>query len=223
MSAAPTRSRVIVTGFGDFDRYSQAEGAPNPSGLLAFEVAQLAFPGASLQARRLPVTHRAVHDFIAELREAPPDVVLSLGVGPTAQVELWPENWSKQAVDGEGVPISEGPIDPARPPRDPLRSPLPATSLERALRRAVRAGALPHRTLAQVRARRPQAHETGAYLCNFLNYALVDSFAADPRTLAGFVHITAHTCAPEIAVVLRAMIAHQRHRGRTAAALELSA
>lgn len=202
--------RVIVTGYGDFgETWREALGRPNPSGLLARALANGDPQDRSIvvEHRHLAVTHAAVEQFLSEVRCDPPNVILSLGVAPHAQIEEAPENWKREAIDGAGGRIEAGPIRMSRPPRERLCTLLPVTAIERALGEAAADGRLSHRTIGSS-AQIAYAPDGSGYLCNYLNYRLTETFGAEAGVMAGFVHVSEATTVVELQIVLRAIVQH---------------
>lgn len=196
---------MVVTGYGDFgETYSAERGRPNPSGLLAHALARTR-KGVILESRQLCVTHAAVEGFIADMQRDPPDLILGLGVSPRGQVEESPENWKREAIDGEGQPITAGSINAQRPPHERLRSLLPTAFLEAALTEGVADGRLTQRTLA-TSADETYAPDASGYLCNYLNYRLTESFGPGAEVMAGFIHVTDATAVDELEIVLDALV-----------------
>lgn len=204
------RLRVIVTGYGDFaGTWDEAAGRPNPSSVLARALSASGLANARVERRELEVTHAAVEAFIAEVRENPPDIVLSLGVSPKAQVEERPENWKSDAIDGRGQRIEPGPISAREEPRVRLTTMLPVHAIEEALRRAERDGTLASRTVAtSLGPEGSYAPDASSYLCNYLNYRLTGTFGAVEGITAGFVHVTAQTTVDEIRIIAQALVDH---------------
>lgn len=204
--------RVVVTGYGDFAGvYNAAEGRPNPSGELARQLADMGLSNATIEFRHLEVTHGAVEAFMAEMAENPPDVIISMGVSSRAQVEEQPQNWKGSAVDGHGQRITPGPISDGRPARERISTDLPVDAIEAALRQAATDGTLPSRTVgtddkAKTGPEEDYFPDASAYLCNYLNYRLTETFGDDSDVTAGFVHVTGETSAREMQVVVQAVV-----------------
>ncbi len=207
--------RVIITGYGDFAGvYNEAEGRPNPSGVLARRLADLGLANAQVEFRYLEVTHAAVEAFMAEVRENPPDIILSMGVSSKAQVEERPENWKSDAIDGRGNRIDPGPISFREAPRERLATDLPVDAIERALRQAEAEGTLTARTVRTDDRQKTGREEdyfpdASAYLCNYLNFRLTETFGQNDAVTAGFVHVTAQTTAEEMRVIAQALVDHE--------------
>jgi pyroglutamyl-peptidase len=174
-----TPLRVVVTGFGPF-----GDVVDNPSARMAEKVAEHGAPGAVVECRILAVTTGAVDDFMREMKESKPDVVLSMGKGSHTQIEASPSNRLAKGTDGAGQEIQSRPVVPGGPKS--LRTDLPP------------AGAL-LKGGAQIAISNKETRDTSGYLCNYLGYSLAYTFGdkADPekRTTAGFVHMEA--TAPE--------------------------
>lgn len=214
----PRPLRVVVTGYGDFaGTWNEAEGRPNPSGVLAAQLAELGLQNATVEYRKLEVTHGAVEAFMSEIRDNPPDVVISMGVSSKAQVEERPQNWKGNAIDGHGNRIVEGAISDGFAARERIRTDLPVNAIEAALREAASNGALPNRTVGTDD---PALHgesedyspDDSAYLCNYLNFRLTETFGQDDRVTAGFVHVTPQTTAEEIQVIAQSVVNRELER-----------
>lgn len=197
--------RVVVTGYGAFLGVTD-----NPSAALAQRLAEAGVPGGVVEYRRLDVTTEAVDAFLAELRRAPPDLVLSLGVTHgQAQVEERPENHLGAASDGLGRPMPERAVRPGGPRE--VRTDLPVETVEWAL---ARFGA--ERRVFTSRSDAQYAPDRSAYLCNYLGYLLATEFGETPATTAGFMHVTPDTPTEQIHAVLTALAARQLEVRRSA-------
>lgn len=220
------RLKVVVTGYGDFGAtWKEAEGRPNPSGILARQLAELGLPNAEVECRRLEVTHGSVEAFLEEMKSVCPDVILSMGVsGKQAQVEERPQNWKGGGVDGHEQPIVEGPISDVVAPRERLETDLPVEAIDRALCEA--APELPHGRTVKTDDRsrtgpdEEYSPDDSAYLCNYLNFRLTETYKGEPRISAGFIHVNGHephrpgTTAEELRVILQAVVNQQLLRRR---------
>jgi len=191
--------RVVVTGYGPFPGVDK-----NPSGELAKQLAKAGLQGAKVEYRVLPVTHADVDAFVAEMRGNPPDLVISLGVSSEAQVEPRGQNWKASYPDANGNSVTEGKI--AEQGGEDLPTGLPQDWMGAALRRSFGAS-------ATVNAK-TEAPDTSAYLCNYLNYRLLESFPRGGGTMAGFVHVTRETTAEELSVLAGAAVAARLEQRR---------
>ncbi|MBI3181208.1 MAG: hypothetical protein HYZ28_03595 [Myxococcales bacterium] len=213
--------KVVITGYGDFGgTYDEAAGRPNPSGVLAKKLAELGLKNADVEFRKLEVTHGAVESFLRDMERARPDVIISMGVsGGQAQVEERPQNWKGGGTDGRNQPIEEGPISRTVAPRARMETDLPVDAIDKALTGS--AGSLPNgRTVGtddRSRSGRDEEYfpDDSAYLCNYLNYRLTETFGRDERVTAGFVHINGDspgrpgTTAEEMRVLAQAVVDRQ--------------
>ena len=191
--------RVVVTGYGPFPGVDK-----NPSGELAKELARAGLQGAKVEYRVLPVTHADVDAFVADMRANPPDLVLSLGVSSEAQVEPRGQNWKASYPDANGNSVAEGKITEGG--GEDLPTGLPQDWMGAALRRSFG-------TAATVNAR-TDSPDSSAYLCNYLNYRLLESFPRGGATMAGFVHVTRETTAEELSVLAGAAVAARLEQRR---------
>jgi pyroglutamyl-peptidase len=191
--------RLVVTGYGPFPGVDK-----NPSGELARQLAKAGLQGAKVEYRVLPVTHADVDAFVAELRARPPDLVISLGVSSEAQVEPRGQNWKASYPDAHGNAVEEGKISEGG--GEDLPSGLPQDWMGNALRRSFGTAATVHT--------RTEAPDTSAYLCNYLNYRLLESFPRGGATMAGFVHVTRETTAEELSVLAGAAVAARLEQRR---------
>jgi len=192
-----TPLRVVVTGYGSFMGITD-----NPSANLAQRLAEAGMPGAIIEYRRLDVTHAGVDAFIEEMKKNPPDVILSMGVSSSSQVEELPENAVGQAEDGNGEPIDAGEVRPGAP--GVLPTDLPVDRIAAAL---TRFGA--RREVGTSKLDSSYRPDRSAYLCNYLGYNLAHAFGKTDATTAGFVHVTSHTPADQMQAVLEAVVARQ--------------
>jgi len=191
--------RVVVTGYGPFPGVDK-----NPSGELARQLAKAGLQGAKVEYRVLPVTHADVDAFVAEMRANPPDLVLSMGVSSEAQVEPRGQNWKASYPDANGNSVAEGKISEGG--GEDLPTGLPQDWMGDALRRSFG-------TSATVNAR-TASPDTSAYLCNYLNYRLLESFSRGGGTMAGFVHVTRETTLDEVSVLAGAAVAARLEQRR---------
>ena len=197
-----TPLRVVVTGYGPFPGVDK-----NPSGELAKQLAKAGLAGAKVEYRVLPVTHADVDAFVADMRANPPDLVLSLGVSSEAQVEPRGQNWKASYPDANGNSVAEGKI--AEGGGEDLPTGLPQDWMGAALEKSFGSA-------ATVNAR-TESPDTSAYLCNYLNYRLLESFPRGGGTMAGFVHVTRETTADELSVLAGAAVAARLEQRRVEA------
>jgi pyrrolidone-carboxylate peptidase len=189
--------RVVVTGYGRFMGITD-----NPSAAMAQRLAEAGVPGAIVEYRRLDVTHGAVDAFIEEMKRNPPDVILSMGVGGTSQVEERPENTVGGGEDGEGNPIVPGEVRPGAARE--LSTDLPVERIDRALQRFG-----DRREVGTSLSDRWYSPDRSAYLCNYLGFNLANTFGGADATTAGFMHVTDHTPTEQVQTVLEAVVARQ--------------
>lgn len=205
MNIAASPLRVLVTGYGPFQGIQN-----NPSDRLAREVSQMPVAGANLEYRRLEVNHDSVDRFIDEVRKNPPDVIVSMGVSSKAQLEELPKNWIGGGREGETYPA--GAIVPGQ--ADTLPTELPVTQIEQSLQ------GVANRTVGTHLSDPHYGPDRSGYLCNYLNFKLTDAFAANPRTTAGFVHVTNATHKEEIHRIVQTVVqAHGAAHAPTTLAL----
>ncbi|MFZ5446908.1 MAG: hypothetical protein ACOZQL_43375 [Myxococcota bacterium] len=196
--------KVVVTGYGAFMGITD-----NPSANMAQKLAEAGVKGAIVEYRRLDVTTDAVDAFMAEMRRAPPDVILSMGVSHwKAQVEERPENHLGAANDGNDRPMQEREVR-AGGARE-LSTDLPVEAIDHALQ-AYGDG----RVVGTSRSDATYEPDRSAYLCNYLGYNLASEFGGTPKTTAGFVHITPDTPVDQMTTVLEAVAARQLEQRRT--------
>lgn len=196
--------RVVVTGYGAFMGITD-----NPSANMAQKLAERGVKGAIVEYRRLDVTPAAVEQFMGEMRRAPPDVILSMGVTHgQAQVEERPENLLGAAPDGNNVQMQERKVREGGPQE--LKTDLPLETIDWALQ-----GFGGGRQVFTSRSDPNYQPDRSAYLCNFLGYNLAAEFGATPKTTAGFIHITPETKVDQMAAVLDAISAKQLDARRT--------
>ncbi len=190
--------RVVVTGYGAFMGITD-----NPSANMAQKLAERGVKGAIVEYRRLDVTPAAVESFIAEMRKAPPDVILSMGVtGGQAQVEERPENHLGAAEDGNGQQMADRKVREGGP--DELKTDLPVDAIDWALQ-----GFGAQRGVFTSASDPTYQPDRSAYLCNFLGYNLASEFGTTPKTTAGFMHINTSTSPDQMGAVLDAITAKQ--------------
>lgn len=190
--------RVVVTGYGAFMGITD-----NPSANMAEKLAQAGIKGAVVQYQRLDVTTQAVDGFIAQVRQHPPDVILSMGVsGAQAQVEERPENHLGAAPDGNDQPMAERAVRPGAPQE--LKTDLPVETIEWA---ASQFGA--QRQVFTSKGDPNYSPDRSAYLCNYLGFNLAAEFGKTDATTAGFMHITRDTDPRQMHAVLEAVVARQ--------------
>ncbi len=199
--------RVVVTGYGKFMGITD-----NPSAAMAQRLAEAGMPGAIIEYRRLDVTHAGVDAFIEEMKKSPPDVILSMGVSSSSQLEEQPENVVGAGEDGENQPIAPGEVRPGAPRT--LPTDLPVAGITAALSR-FGADRVVGTSLSDP-AYRP---DRSAYLCNYLGFNLANTFGPTDATTAGFVHVTSTTPTEQMQAVLEAVVArqHEWRRQRKAA------
>lgn len=190
--------RVLVTGYGPFGGYPT-----NPSGELAKAVGALGVRGAQVVVEVLPVEYGQVEAFVERIRRDPPDIVLSMGVGPR-EVEVKAYNWNAGHTDVAGQP-GPGRGEIRAGGEGVLDTNLPIASINERLAGTFGSAA----TLASTADPPPPGE--GAYLCNYLNYRLLETFRST-RTAAGFVHISPQTSPAEIQTVLEAVVAEKVRR-----------
>lgn len=195
--------RVVVTGYGAFMGITN-----NPSSNLAQQLAEQGIKGAIVEYRRLDVNHAAVNAFVEEMKKSPPDVILSMGVSSHSQVEERPENKVGGGVDGDERPITPGVVRPGG--HDELATDLPLDAINGAL-----SGFGAARVVGSSASDPYYQPDRSAYLCNYLGYSLADTFGANPRTTAGFVHITEATPVEQMKALLEAVAARQAEVRRT--------
>lgn len=189
--------RVVVTGYGAFMGITD-----NPSANLALKLAELGVKGGIVEYRRLDVNHGAVQEFMREMKAAPPDVILSMGVSSSSQVEELPENVVGSGRDGDDKPITPGVVRPGAP--DVLKTDLPVEQIDAALRPFGEA-----RVIGTSKSDPDYAPDRSAYLCNYLGFNLADAFGSSAATTAGFVHMTQSTPAEQMHALLEAVVARQ--------------
>lgn len=191
--------RVVVTGYGPFGGRTV-----NPSDTLGQQVSQLPVDGATIEYRRLDVNHDHVDQFMNHMLKDQPDVIMSMGVGWTPQLEELPNNYIGGGREGETHPA--GPILPGHPGFVPTD--LPTEKLEKAL------GGFPSRTVGTHFSNPGYQPDRSAYLCNYLNYRLSDAFSGDSSqaraTTAGFFHITENVTKEEMHLALQTICRHHR-------------
>lgn len=181
----------------------------NPSANMAQKLAERGVKGAIVEYRRLDVTPAAVEQFMGEMRRAPPDVILSMGVTHgQAQVEERPENHLGAAPDGNNVQMQERKVREGGPQE--LKTDLPVETIDWALQ-----GFGADRQVFTSRSDADYQPDRSAYLCNFLGYNLAAEFGSTPKTTAGFIHITPETKVEQMAAVLDAISAKQLDARRT--------
>jgi pyrrolidone-carboxylate peptidase len=190
--------RVVVTGYGAFMGITD-----NASANMAQKLAELGVKGAIVEYRRLDVTTNAVDGFIADMRKAPPDVILSMGVtGGQSQVEEQPENKLDANEDGNGQLMQARQVRQGG--QDVLHTDLPVDTIDWALK--------PFGDQRQVFTSKSDpnyAPDRSAYLCNYLGYNLATEFGKTDATTAGFMHVTTSTPADQMRAALQAVVARQ--------------
>lgn len=210
--ALPPKVKVVITGYGDFmGVYNESEGRPNPSGVMARKLAEMGIENAEVSYRKLEVTTDAVDAFMKEMKANPPDVIISMGVAPKAQVEARPENWLAANEDGHGEMMREHAIDGSRPAHERIASDLPIDTIEKALADARKSG-LKGATIGtpyNPAEKATYAPDDSAYLCNYLNYNLTEAFGSNDKVTAGFVHVTSETQPQEMKAVVQAVVNKQ--------------
>ena len=190
--------RVVVTGYGKFMGITD-----NPSANVAAKLAQIGVKGGIVEYRRLDVTPQAVDDFMKDMRAHPPDVILSMGVtGGQSQLEESPENHLGAAVDGNGTMMTEREVIAGG--ADELHTDFPVETVEWALKKFGKK----RETYTSISDASYSA-DRSAYLCNYIGYNLAAEFGDQPNTMAGFIHVTAHTPPNQIHAVLQAVVAKQ--------------
>ncbi len=200
--------RVVVTGYGAFMGITD-----NASANMAQRLSELGVKGAIVEYRRLEVTTNAVDAFIADMRKAPPDVILSMGVtGGQAQVEEQPQNKLDANEDGNGQMMQARQVRAGG--AEVLHTDLPVDTIDWALK--------PFGDQRQVYTSKSDANyspDRSAYLCNYLGYNLATEFGGTPATTAGFMHVSTSTPSDQMHAVLEAVVAKQLdwRRGQGAA------
>ncbi len=190
--------RVVVTGYGAFMGITD-----NPSANMAQRLSELGVKGALVEYRRLDVTPEAVDAFMGELRKAPPDVVLSMGVTHgQSQVEERPENHLAANPDGNNVMMRERAVRAGG--AQELKTDLPVDAIDWATSRF--GGS---RAVFTSRSDASYTPDRSAYLCNYLGYNLAAEFGQTPATTAGFIHITPDTPTDQMHAILDAVVAKQ--------------
>lgn len=190
--------KVVVTGYGAFMGITD-----NPSANMAQKLSEAGVKGAIVEYRRLDVTTAAVDAFVAEMRNSPPDVILSMGVTHgQSQVEERPENQLGAARDGNNEQMLAREVR-AGGARE-LTTDLPVHAIDAALHGFGDARAV-HTSTSDADYR----PDRSAYLCNYLGYNLATEFGAAPATTAGFIHITPDTPVDQMHAVLQAVTARQ--------------
>lgn len=190
--------RVVVTGYGAFMGITD-----NPSANMAQKLAERGVKGAIVEYRRLDVTTQAVDKFIAEMRNSPPDVILSMGVsGGQAQVEERPENYVGANPDGNNEMITARPIREGG--AQELSTDLPVETIDWAL-----TGFGGDRRVFTSKSDSSYQPDRSAYLCNYLGYNLATEFKQSDSTTAGFMHINRETPVDQMHAVLEAVTARQ--------------
>lgn len=148
--------RILVTGFGPF------EGVEiNPSERLARE--------SGLAHRILPVSFRAVDQFIEEEAADPPDILLMLGVAGGSErirLECVARNFVGSYPDVDGRVFGPGPIDPTGP--------------------AALSGTLWTPELDSMSPNLESSVDAGDYLCNYVYYRALQDL---PMAWVGFMHV----------------------------------
>lgn len=148
---------VFVTGFGPF-----LGNDDNPSAALA--------ESCGLPFAVLPVTFRAVEEFLASAREFDALLMLGLASGeqdPRLRLEMVARNVIGATPDAEGVVAGPGPIAPMAP-------------------RQLGATLFRTRELVADSARWRPSVDAGSYLCN---YSLFRALMTWPGRAVGFVHV----------------------------------
>ncbi|MDP2270305.1 MAG: hypothetical protein Q8N23_30435 [Archangium sp.] len=190
--------KVVVTGYGAFMGITD-----NPSANMAQKLAEAGVKGGIVEYRRLDVTTDAVDAFVAEMRRAPPDVILSMGVTHgQAQVEERPENLLGAATDGNNQQMMEREVRAGGAKE--LTTDLPVGTIDDALRPFG-----DQRVVGTSKSDPNYAPDRSAYLCNYLGYNLATEFAGTPKTTAGFMHISPETPPDQMHAVLEAVTARQ--------------
>ncbi|MFO0599518.1 MAG: hypothetical protein U0228_29705 [Myxococcaceae bacterium] len=190
--------KVVVTGYGAFMGITD-----NPSANMAQKLSEQGVKGAVVEYRRLDVTTDAVDKFVAEMRQNPPDVILSMGVSHyKAQVEERPENHLGAANDGNDQPMAEREVRAGG--AQELKTDLPVEVIDNALKPFGDA-----RVVGTSKSDQNYEPDRSAYLCNYLGYNLATEFAGTPKTTAGFMHITPDTPVDQMHAVLEAVTARQ--------------
>ncbi len=161
--------KVLVTGFGPFDRFGT-----NPTEEL---VRYLAASRDDIHCLVLPVVYgKASEELMTALEHRKPDLTVSFGLNPTighiALEELAVNLRASEVPDTSGRTVSEEPIDPKGPLA--LRSLLP---LRRMMTR-LREEGIPCKL----------SYSAGVYLCNEVFYTLT-RWCMENGKIGGFVHI----------------------------------
>ncbi len=190
--------RVVVTGYGAFMGITD-----NPSANMAQRLSERGVKGAIVEYRRLDVTPAAVDAFMGEMRRAPPDVILSMGVTHgQAQVEERPENQLDAAPDGNNQLMTARKVRADGPQE--LKTDLPVEAIDWAL-----SGFADNRKVFTSKSDANYQPDRSAYLCNYLGYNLAAEFGSTPKTTAGFIHISPQTPTEQMGAVLEAITAKQ--------------
>jgi pyrrolidone-carboxylate peptidase len=149
---------VLVTAFGPFDEFQK-----NPSELLAGELS-----AEEAETRTLPVSYRAVEQFLARAHRIEQQTVVMLGANKRATmltVERRARNWVSDRPDVDRVAREAGPILAGR---DAWRSSEMFQSWH---------GNPPYWTVSD---------DCGTYLCNYLYFRML---AFQRRFRVGFIHV----------------------------------
>lgn len=193
--------KVMITGYGPFPGVPQ-----NPSGELVKQLAAMGIRGADVSYEVLPVTHAGVDEFIKRMKENPPDVVVSTGVSSAAQVEPRGQNWKASYPDANGNSAPEGEITPGL---GDLPTALPQDEIAARLKKTFG-------DMATINAK-TTAPDTSAYLCNYMNFRLLEAFPNGSKTTAGFVHIIEKTLPEQVQTIVEAAVARRLELNRAAA------
>lgn len=190
--------KVVVTGYGAFMGITD-----NPSANMAQKLSEAGVKGGIVEYRRLDVTPEAVDAFVNEMKHAPPDVILSMGVTHgQSQVEERPENHLGAAPDGNNVMMKDREVRAGG--AGELKTDLPVDVIDQSLR-----GFGDSRAVHTSRSDGAYSPDRSAYLCNYLGYNLATEFGAAASTTAGFIHITPDTPVDQMHAVLQAVTARQ--------------
>ena len=195
-----TAPLCVVTGFGPFQSI-----AVNPSEVLANKVCDLAAElGLNIMSRILAVTPAAVDEFIAEMRTLRPRCIIAMGVTPN---DVQFEHSAQNALYTEQTPAPQQ-IDGTMPLGERIPSDLAVDDVERAL--AASRPETPHvgdvQTVTSATANGGWfASDSSAYLCNYMNFRLAQTFGPDDDVEAGFCHINEHTPPAQIMAIIEAI------------------
>jgi pyrrolidone-carboxylate peptidase len=132
-----------------------------------------------------------------------------MGVAPFSQVEPRGQNWKSAYPDANGNTVAEGKIEVNG--GEDLPTGLPQDAIGQALQKT-----FGHASMTDAHTTSP---DDSAYLCNYMNYRLLESFPKGSGTMAGFVHVTDHTTAEEMQTVVEAAVSRRLEQRRAAEAV----